>query len=62
MSMYIDIADMTLEQVSKITQMLSTARLGAYLEKASGHAYLYAVADAEMNEVYEPVFGQLAQI
>ncbi|MDE1798696.1 MAG: hypothetical protein KGH63_04815 [Candidatus Micrarchaeota archaeon] len=53
---------MTLEQVSKITQMLSTARLSAYLEKASGHAYLYAVADEEMNGVLEPVFGSIAQI
>jgi hypothetical protein len=42
--MYIDIANFTLEEVSKITQMLSTARLSAYLKCHDGQAFLYATS------------------
>ena len=45
--MYMDIANMTLEQVSRVTSMLSTARLGAYLMTMGGHTFLYAVADED---------------
>jgi len=38
---------MTLEQVSRVTSMLSTARLGAYLMTMGGHTFLYAVADED---------------
>ncbi len=40
-----DIADMTLEQVSKVTTMLTTARLGAYLTTVGGHTLLYTIPD-----------------
>ena len=45
MIMYMDIADMTLEQVSKVTTMLTTARLGAYLTTVGGHTLLYTIPD-----------------
>ena len=50
--MYMEIADMTLEQVSKVTSMLSNARLGAYLTTMGGHTFLYAVPD-EQRVVWE---------
>lgn len=50
--MYMEIADMTLEQVSKVTSMLSSARLGAYLTTMGGHTFLYAVQD-EQRVVWE---------
>lgn len=51
--MYIDIANMTLEEVSKITQLLSSARVDAYLTKFGGHAYLYTVADEAQRGILE---------
>ncbi len=45
--MYMEIADMTLEQVSTVTRMLSTARLGAYLTMVGGHTFLCAVPDEQ---------------
>jgi len=50
--MYMDIANMTLEQVSRVTSMLSSARLGAYLTSVGGHTFLYAVAD-ESRSLWE---------
>ena len=50
--MYMEIADMTLEQVSKVTSMLSCARMGAYLTKMGGHTFLCAVPD-EQRVVWE---------
>ncbi len=53
--MYMDIASMTLEQVSKVTRMLSTARLGAYFTTVGGHTFLNAVPD-EQRVVWEDEF------
>ena len=50
-----DIASMTLEQVSKVTRMLSTARLGAYFTTVGGHTFLNAVPD-EQRVVWEDEF------
>lgn len=51
--MYMEIADMTLEQLASITSMLSHARLGAYMGKVSGHTYLFAIPQGE----YEASLG-----
>ena len=53
--MYMDIANMTLEQVSKVTSMLSTARLGAYLTTVCERTYLYAVPDENRSIWEEPM-------
>lgn len=50
--MYMEIADMTLEQLSKVTSMLSCARMGAYLTTVGGHTFLCAVPD-EQRVVWE---------
>lgn len=54
--MYMEIADMTLEQVSKVTSMLSSARLGAYLTSVGGHTFLCAVQD-EQRVVWDEEFA-----
>ena len=51
---------MTLEQVSKVTSMLSTAKLGAYLTTMDGHTFLYAVPD-EQRVVWEDL-AMLAEV
>lgn len=57
--MYIDIADMTLEEVSRISQALSTSRLAAYLQKVGEHAYLYAVEERDYKGVHEPMLSEM---
>lgn len=57
--MYIDIADMNMEEVSRITQALSSARLAAYLQKVGEHAYLYAVEEKEYRETYPPILAEI---
>ena len=57
--MYIDLANMTLEEVSRVTQMLSGARLAAYLQKVGEHTYLYAMADSEYRSIYEDVLTEI---
>ena len=47
--MYMDIANMTLEQLASITSMLSQARLNAYMEKVNGHTFLFAVPQEELE-------------
>jgi hypothetical protein len=51
-----EIANMTLEQVSKVTSMLGTARLAAYLTSVGGHTFLYAVPD-EQRVVWDEEFA-----
>ncbi|MFH1307171.1 MAG: hypothetical protein ABIH83_05980 [Candidatus Micrarchaeota archaeon] len=57
--MYIDIANMTLEEVGKITSMLSSARVDAYLTKVGENAYLYTVAKEEHKGVIEPMLSEI---
>ncbi|GEM_PF-6179068 len=47
--MYMDIANMTLEQLAGITSMLSQARLHAYMEKVGDHTFLFAVPTNELE-------------
>jgi len=57
--MYIDIANMTLEEVSKITRALSSARVDAYLTKMGEGAYLYTVDKERYSEVAEPILAEI---
>jgi len=57
--MYIDIANMTLEEVGRICRSLSSARMEAYLTKVGGNAYLYTVDGAKYGG---EVGGILSQI
>ena len=57
--MYMDIANMTLEQVSRVTSMLSTAKLSAYLTRAGGHTFLYAVPDESRALWEEPALSEI---
>ena len=56
--MYIELANMTLEEVSKITQVLTGARLGTYLQKIGEHTYLHAFDEKEtdLRGIYENIF------
>jgi hypothetical protein len=51
--MYMDIANMTLEQLARITGLLSQARLNAYMEKVGNHTFLFAIPPEE----YEAAMG-----
>ncbi|MFH0927211.1 MAG: hypothetical protein V1822_01395 [Candidatus Micrarchaeota archaeon] len=57
--MYIDIANMTLEEVSRVCQSLSSARMGAYLTKVGGSAYLYTVDGQRCAAQMEPILAQI---
>ncbi len=59
--MYIELANMTLEEVSKITQVLTCARLGSYLQKIGEHTYLHAFNEneADLRGLYENVFSEM---
>jgi len=55
--MYMEIADMTLEQLSSITSLLGQARLGAYMEKVGRKTYLFAVDEAELRSAFDSAFS-----
>ena len=55
--MYMEIANMTLEQVSRVTELLSQARLGAYMQKVGRKTYLYAVDKAEYESAFANAFS-----
>ena len=57
--MYLDIANMTLEEVSRICQSLSSAKMDAYLTKVGGGAYLYTVDRREYQEEVRPVLSEI---
>ena len=57
--MYIDIANMTLEEVGRITQLLSSARIDAYLSKVGSNAYLYTVSKEKHEEIAECALSQM---
>lgn len=51
--MYMDVANMTFEQLARITSMLSQAKLSAYMENMGNHTYLFAIP----REEYEAAMG-----
>ena len=55
--MYMEIADMTLEQLASITSLLGQARLGAYMEKVGRKTYLYTVDDSEYRSAFDSAFS-----
>lgn len=55
--MYMEIADMTLEQLSSITSLLGQARLGAYMGKVGMKTYLYAVNEIELKSALDSAAG-----
>ncbi|MFH1095167.1 MAG: hypothetical protein V1728_03035 [Candidatus Micrarchaeota archaeon] len=59
--MYIELANMTLEEVSKITQVLTCARLGSYLRRMGEHTYLHTFDEneADLRGLYENVFTEV---
>ncbi|MFA5108640.1 MAG: hypothetical protein WC492_03865 [Candidatus Micrarchaeia archaeon] len=57
--MYIDIANMTLEEVSKVTSLLGSARIDAYLSKVGEHAYLYTVDKERYTRIMEPMMVEV---
>jgi len=56
---YIDIANMTLEEVSRITRALSSAKVDAYLTKMGEGAYLYTVNKERYMEMAEPMLAEI---
>ena len=57
--MYVDIADMTLEEVSRVCQSLSSARLDAYLTKVGDSAYLYTVDREKYRGEMHPIISEV---
>ena len=57
--MYLDIADMTLEEVNKICQSLSSAKMDAYLTKVGNGAYLYTVDRKACGEEISPILSRV---
>lgn len=57
--MYVDIADMTLEEVSRVCQSLSSARLDAYLTKVGNNAYLYTVDKQKYRGEVQPILSEM---
>jgi len=57
--MYVDIADMTLEELSAVCRSLSSARLDAYLTKVGDSAYLYTVDREKYRGEIQPILSQI---
>ena len=57
--MYLDIANMTLEEVSKVCQSLSSAKMDAYLTKVGGGAYLYTVDRKNYRGEVQPILSEI---
>ena len=48
-----------MQLVSKVTSMLTSARLGAYLTAVGGHTFLYAVPDESRALWEEPTLAEI---
>jgi len=57
--MYLDIANMTLEEVSRVCQSLSSAKMDAYLTKVGEGAYLYTVDKKKYREEMHPILSEI---
>lgn len=48
--MYMEVANMTLEQLNRISSMLGQARMAAHMEKVGRRTYLYAVDEEDFSQ------------